>query len=56
MALKMLERNKKREIPPEEQSKESGRDDNRLKAEEVSESVHGKTRHTSLNPPVDEHH
>ena len=56
MALKMLEGNKKREIPPEEQGKESGRNDNRLKAEEVSESVHGKTRYASLHNPVEEHH
>lgn len=56
IALKQVRKEPKEEIPPEEQGEESGRNDNGFEAEKVSESVHGKKRHSSLHNPIEEHH
>lgn len=41
---------------PEEERKESGRDDNRLETEEIAKSVHGKTGDSRLDHPIEENH
>ena len=52
----LLERNTRERVPPEKQSEKSWRDDDRFEAEEISKSVHGQKRNTSLHHPVEEHH